>query len=498
MNRFFITTFFVILMAGSACFSSERVALVIGINDYPDEDSSFRDLRNCVPDAKLIAKTLREVGFDVIEKLDPNLIEIEMALEEFEERIEPGGTAFVYFAGHGIEFEGHNYLMASNARLRGKSWLQEEGVKADEIAGMMVAARAASSFLLLDCCREHPPAEWASRGIKGKGLSKIPITGDLMIGMAAAPGQVAYDGRGEANSPYAKALAKWIPSGKNHLEVLLEVGKEVYKATDGQQKPWSDGSFLDFFHFTNSDESSLVQSQASVEMLPLLSVNQSGDAPLFDDFPTGNSQPINQIPFDDRPSVMPQTQPVDTFTTVTPPVSTTNSSFGQSTLPPSRVGTTIPNNPTIPNPKTTIPTRQQMNTSTAPPQQTQLPYGKVVPGRPNEVYSPYNPTVRLSIALGAKPGDVYCDPHANNQQFRLPADYGQQNGIPTITESRSGVIQNYRTYTTPGSGRNNTILTDPTRERWIPRNNGGAIVPRTNGIIKIPTGGIQLRIGIGD
>lgn len=489
MNRFFFTTFFVILMAGSTCFSSDRVALVIGINDYPDEDSSFRDLKNCVPDAKLIAQTLREVGFHVIEKLDPNLIEIEMALEEFEENINPGGTAFVYFAGHGIEFEGHNYLMASNARLRGKSWLAEEAVKADEIAGMMVAARSASSFLLLDCCREHPPAEWASRGIKGKGLSKIPITGDLMIGMAAAPGQVAYDGRGEANSPYAKALAKWIPSGKNHLEVLLEVGKEVYKVTDGQQKPWSDGSFLDFFYFTNSNESSVAQSQSPVEMPPLLSVNQSADAPLFDDFPTGNNQPMNQNPFDDQPPVIPQNQPSNSFTSVTTPVSTPNSGFGPSTMPPSQVGTTIPN------PQPTPPPRQQINTNTVPPQQTQLPYGKVVPGRANEVYSPYNPTVRLSIALGAKPGDVYCDPHANNQQFRLPPDYGQQTGIPTITESRSGVIQNYRTYTTPGSGRNNTILTDPTRQRWIPRDNGGGIVPRSNGIIKIPTGGIQIRIG---
>ena len=192
--------------------SAVRSALVIGINDYP-ENSEFKDLSNCVAEAQLIAATLRDVNFKVIEKLNVNQSELDFALEEFENEIQPGGTALVYFAGHGIEHEGHNYLMTSNALLKAKSRLNEEAVKVDEIAASMLVGGASSSFLLLDCCREHPGAGWASRGRRRTGLAKISADGDLIISTAASPGAVAYDGK-KGNTPSDHEREKWMQTGK--------------------------------------------------------------------------------------------------------------------------------------------------------------------------------------------------------------------------------------------------------------------------------------------
>ncbi len=244
--------FLSILLLFSVSTAAERIALVIGVNDYP-EDSNFADLSNCVNDARLIETTLKSVGFEVIFLENPVYSAFDEALYTFENKIEKGGTALVYFAGHGIEYNGDNWLMASNAQLKARSRLSGEAIKADIVVASMVSSGAKTSFLLLDCCRETPSSEWASRGQKKYGLAEIEITGDIMISMAAAPGKGALDSAPDTdgkNSPYATALAKCIPEGHNHLELFQAVRKEVDKTTGGAQRPWENGSLLDKFFFT--------------------------------------------------------------------------------------------------------------------------------------------------------------------------------------------------------------------------------------------------------
>lgn len=241
-------------------FGDDRVGLVIGNNDYPD-DSAFPDLRNCINDARLISRTLQSVGFEVIEVMDADLSTMEDALITFESRIKNGGTAVAYFAGHGIEYEGKNYLMATNARFKARSFLTREAIKAEVFAAAMVQAGARSSFLLLDCCRELPrSAEWAGRGQKKFGLAEISIDGDIMISMAASPGKQALEpGTAGGNSPYALALSKWIPSGKNHLELFQNVRKEVHEMTNGLQRTWENGSFIESFYFADEEKPNATQ-----------------------------------------------------------------------------------------------------------------------------------------------------------------------------------------------------------------------------------------------
>ncbi|MFT5469945.1 MAG: hypothetical protein ACI8UO_005068 [Verrucomicrobiales bacterium] len=238
------------LIAAQQLLAENRVALVVGNNDY-DDDGKLEDLGACKRDAVLIKQTLEGVGFTVIYGEDLTRTQLDEKLTEFENAIEKGGTAVFYFAGHAIEFDGKNYLLGSNAKLQARSRLGEEAMNAETFATAMLLAGAKSSFLLLDCCRDAPrDSEWLSRGQRKAGLAQIDVDGDIIIGYAAKPGASALEPTEPgSNSPYAEALAKWIPSGLDHGDVFQKVRMEVHNATGGLQRTWENGSFLEPFHF---------------------------------------------------------------------------------------------------------------------------------------------------------------------------------------------------------------------------------------------------------
>lgn len=231
-----------------------RVALVIGNNDY-DDAGRLEDLGACLRDAELVKRTLESVGFQVIVGTDLSRSGMDEKLSEFERIIEKGAVAVFYFAGHAIEFEGKNYLLGTNAKLEARSRLGEESMEAETFAAAMLVAGAKSSFLLLDCCRDAPgDLEWLTRGAGRKaGLAQIEIDGDIIIGFAAKPGAAALEpDLPGANSPYAAALAKWIPSGLKHGDVFEQIRREVHESTGGLQRTWESGAFLEPFFFTSN------------------------------------------------------------------------------------------------------------------------------------------------------------------------------------------------------------------------------------------------------
>ncbi len=237
-----------VLGTGTGLRSQDRVALVIGNNAYP-ADGNFPSLDNCSGDSTLIKDTLASLGFRVFHAENATRSEMDAILTEFENAIPRGGTAVFYFAGHGIEFDGKNYLMGSNAKLQARSRLGEEAMDAETFASAMLVAGAKSSFLFLDCCREVPKeVGWLTRGTKKRGLAELNIDGDIIIAYAAKPGQAALDGQ-DGNSPYAKALARWLPSGLKHGDLFDQVRLEVHETTGGAQRTWESGSFLEPFFF---------------------------------------------------------------------------------------------------------------------------------------------------------------------------------------------------------------------------------------------------------
>ncbi|MFO1485694.1 MAG: caspase family protein [Verrucomicrobiaceae bacterium] len=217
-----------------AVHAAERYALVIGNTHYPENGVLVTPLDNCIPDARLITITLESVGFRVTKLEDATKSAMDEALLAWEEKLTKGCEAIVYFAGHGIEHSGKNYLLGTNARLKAQSRIGEEALEAETVAQAMLLAGARASILFLDCCREAPPAEWVTRGTKKRGLADVKVDGDIIIAYAAKPGDSALDqpvvaGAGvlTGHGPYAQAVARFLSTGLKHTDFFQQVRKEV-------------------------------------------------------------------------------------------------------------------------------------------------------------------------------------------------------------------------------------------------------------------------------
>ena len=210
-----------------------RVALVIGNSDYPSGP-----LRNPANDARLMSETLRRVGFDVIEKINADQRDMKVAILDFGRRLDAAGSKAVglfYYAGHGVQLEGRNYLIPTTAKIEREGDVEIEAVSADWVIAQMRYARNALNIVILDACRNNPFVR--SLRSADRGLAIMPAPQGILIAYSAAPGSVAEDGDGR-NSPYTTALSHAILEDREPLlEVFAEVREEVLAATAQRQVP---------------------------------------------------------------------------------------------------------------------------------------------------------------------------------------------------------------------------------------------------------------------
>ena len=236
-------------LGASAEVAGQRIALVVGNAAYADDLA----LRNPVNDARLMATTLRELDFSVTLVTDADEERLEDAIEAFGERLRGaggGGVALFYYAGHGVQSEGVNYLVPVGARVSREGQLRSRTVPAQWVLEEMEEARTALNIVVLDACRNNPFAV-AGRSVGGsRGLTRMDApAGSFFLAYSAGPGQVAEDGEG-ANSVYTGALAAAMRRPGLQLEdVFKEAGREVGDRTGGAQVPWREGSWNGRFHF---------------------------------------------------------------------------------------------------------------------------------------------------------------------------------------------------------------------------------------------------------
>jgi hypothetical protein len=185
-----------------------RVALVIGNGTY----SNVGSLPNARTDAEKIAATLRRVGFTTVTlSLDLPREKISEALQSFAALADRADWAMVYYAGHGIEFGGANYLIPTDAKIMSDRDISFEAVSLDQV---MIAVEGAQKLrlVILDACRDNPFARTMRRTMPtrslGRGLTRIEPEGATLVVFAAKDGQVANDGEAGGNSPFATAFAK--------------------------------------------------------------------------------------------------------------------------------------------------------------------------------------------------------------------------------------------------------------------------------------------------
>ena len=239
------------LTASLANAASDRVALVLGLGAY----QTIEPLSNTRNDAKAMANTLSGIGFDVTLALDATSEQLFKLLEDFAFRAETADLALIYYAGHGVEVQGENFLIPVDAKVQSNRDVQRQSVSLKQLLAAVDHARK-MRVVILDSCRNNPlgdlidikqeaPAQQVSTDDATRGIGGLapadPDRGTL-VAFAAKDGQVALDGTGE-NSPYALALMeKMVVPGLEISLMFRQVRDRVLETTHNLQEPHTYGS----------------------------------------------------------------------------------------------------------------------------------------------------------------------------------------------------------------------------------------------------------------
>ena len=253
------------MLAASPSHAETRVALIIGNSAY----ASVPALPNPARDAAAIAETLRSTGFQTVTLTsDLGRSAIIAALNKFSDAAERADWALVYYAGHGIEVGGVNYLVPVDARLRSDRDIGDEAVPLDRVLEAIEPARKLR-IVILDACRDNPflgamRRTLATRSV-GQGLARIEPEGGTLIAFAAKHGQTALDGEGQ-HGPFVSALVRRIATPGLEINKLFRlVHDDVLTATGRRQEPYVYGSLSgDDFFFRSAGPAAALQGTSPV------------------------------------------------------------------------------------------------------------------------------------------------------------------------------------------------------------------------------------------
>lgn len=232
-----------LLLVCQPAWAEKRVALVLGNSAY----QSVPPLPNPVNDSATMAATLKEAGFDVVDsRQDLSALEMRRTLREFADRARDSDIAVVFYAGHGIEVDGMNYLIPVDARLERDTDIYDEAFSLDRVLLAIEPAKQLR-LVILDACRDNPFAKIMKRTVAsrtiGRGLARIePSSPNTLIAYAAKAGSTASDGDSK-NSPFTTALVRHIATpGLDIRRAFGFVRDDVLKNTSNRQEPYMFGS----------------------------------------------------------------------------------------------------------------------------------------------------------------------------------------------------------------------------------------------------------------
>jgi carboxyl-terminal processing protease len=235
-----------VAMMGSAV-AEPRVALVIGNSHYGPEIGT---LPNPVNDAGLMARALQQTGFQVVQVTDADQKKMKRAIAEFGDKLASAGptaTGLFFYAGHGVQVQGINYLVPIGADISKEADVDIEAVAADKVMDQMNFAGSRVNIIVLDACRNNPLTR-SFRSVT-RGLAPMNASQGAFVAYSTAPGSVANDGSG-TDSPYSKALASIIVQpGMGIEDAFRTVRTQVMDATGGKQVPWDSSSLTAPFYF---------------------------------------------------------------------------------------------------------------------------------------------------------------------------------------------------------------------------------------------------------
>jgi hypothetical protein len=273
MKIFSLIVVFSIFCWGANLHASEQElhALVIGNSDY----SKAQRLENARNDARAIAKKLRLLGFQVMERHDQSRSAMRDSLRKFHTRLKSAenAVALLFYAGHGIQRRGENFLIPVDADISKGYEIEDAALNLGMILSSLGDAQPRLSIVMLDACRNNPyerRIRGVSRGLdlKGEGLAAVDSVQGMILSYATEPGNVAVDGYAD-HSPYTTAILKYIDTPNLSIQDMLnQVGLAVVSATHGEQKPWVSSSPAPRFCFAGCATDSRVQLASTVPVVP--------------------------------------------------------------------------------------------------------------------------------------------------------------------------------------------------------------------------------------
>ena len=220
-----------------------RVALVIGNGGY-----DFDRLKNPVNDAIDMAEALKPFGFKVILRTDATQRQMKRALRDFRAELSRGGVGLFYYAGHGVQSRGRNYLIPVGADIERESDIEDESVDANLVLAYMEEAGTRVNIVILDACRNNPFSRSFRSANRGLAIMETVAKGTF-IAYSTAPGSVASDGEGR-NGLYTKHLLTSLREPDSDIErVFKRVRSGVADETRNLQIPWDSSSLLGDFRF---------------------------------------------------------------------------------------------------------------------------------------------------------------------------------------------------------------------------------------------------------
>jgi formylglycine-generating enzyme required for sulfatase activity len=253
LTRFVAAVVFGLACISAPAFAEKRIALVIGNSAY----RNVARLDNPKNDASLMAETLRGLGFTLIgngAQIDLDKAAFDDVLQKFGDQLVGADVALFYYAGHGIQVRGSNYLVPVNANPAREADVLLQMVDTALVLAAMEGSGTKLNMVLLDACRNNPFGGRGLRATEG-GLAQMRAPEGTLISYATQPGNVALDGAG-GNSPYTKALSQTIrKAGLDIFQTFNEIGLAVTQATGNAQQPWVSASPIKgTFHFVVSGE----------------------------------------------------------------------------------------------------------------------------------------------------------------------------------------------------------------------------------------------------
>ncbi len=265
-----ISLIYIFLTTVSLHSQEKRLALVIGNSAY--EYGGV--LKNPVNDAFSMTQALSEIGFEVLEHYNLNQGDMKKAIDDFGVKLKGYNSGLFFFAGHGIQVNGYNYLIPVDANLKSERYVEYDCVQADRVLANMDASDATVNIMILDACRNNPFERSWTRSTSGQGLAFMNAPSGTLIAYATAPGSTASDGEG-INGLYTEALLENINNPDiTVLQVFQNVRSIVSDRTGNSQVPWESTSLTGDYYLVSQQIQQYDRDNKSISTPPQIALER--------------------------------------------------------------------------------------------------------------------------------------------------------------------------------------------------------------------------------